>query len=159
MRLSPAHHPRPYPWDELVSFPLTFLAGCLPWSLVALLTLHPAFARSLTHGERRLWQLCQCWLWVNLIFWTLAPGHRPRHILPAQPAVAALAVLVWRAWLTGRLRWPLKRRMLKPGWVLVALLVGWLGVKAVFVVRVLPLRQQSRRPREGGEVLARLVPD
>src|SRR5262249_26290611 len=47
LRFSPGHHPRPYPWDELLTFPLSFVVGCLPWSLIAVVSLHPAFVRSL----------------------------------------------------------------------------------------------------------------
>src|SRR5262249_46415771 len=39
LRLSPGHHPRPYPWGELITFPLSVFAGSLPWSLCALWTL------------------------------------------------------------------------------------------------------------------------
>src|SRR5262249_50064736 len=58
-RLSPAHHPRAYPWRELVEFPLEFLLSNLPWSLVALLTLRPGFARLWDGRGRRLLQLFQ----------------------------------------------------------------------------------------------------
>ena len=109
LRLSPAHHPRPYPWDELLTFPLSFLGANLIWSLSALFALLPSFARLWDDRTRRLLFLCQAWLGANLLFWTLVPGHRPRHLLPAQPALAALAALVWIAWLSGRLAWPLPR--------------------------------------------------
>jgi 4-amino-4-deoxy-L-arabinose transferase-like glycosyltransferase len=156
LRLSPGHHPRPYPWDELATFPLSFLAGCLPWSLIALVTLAPAFRAGLDERQRRLWQLCQAWLWVNLLFWTVVPGHRPRHILPAQPAVAGLAGLAWFAWTTGRLRWPVQRW--RPGAVLAGLLAGWLVVKLVHVAAVVPRRQAHLQPRVAGEHLALRVP-
>jgi 4-amino-4-deoxy-L-arabinose transferase-like glycosyltransferase len=156
LRLSPGHHPRPYPWDELITFPLSFLAANLPWSACALIALRPSFARLWNEHERQLLVLCQAWLWANLLFWTLAPGHRPRHLLPAQPALAGLAAFVWIAWLTGRLRWPIRR--IGPVGVLGGLLVGWLVVKLVFVAAVVPSRQAHRHPRSGGEALARIVP-
>ncbi len=156
LRLSPEHHPRPYPWDELITFPLSFLAANLPWSAFALPALMPSFARLWDERTRRLLLLCQAWLWANLLFWTLAPGHRPRHLLPAQPALALLAALVWIAWLTGRLRWPIAR--IRPVGVLAGLLVLWLAVKLVFVTAVLPARQARRNPRPGGELVARIVP-
>jgi hypothetical protein len=90
------------------------------------------------------------------MFWTIAPGHRPRHLLPAQPALAILAAMVWIAWLTGRLHWPVAR--IQPARVLVSLLVTWLAVKLVFVTVVLPDRAARRNPRPGGEMLARIVP-
>jgi 4-amino-4-deoxy-L-arabinose transferase-like glycosyltransferase len=157
LRLSPGHHPRPYPWDELVTFPLSFLAANLPWSLFALVTLRPSFARLWDERTRRLVLLCQAWLWANLLFWTLAPGHRPRHMLPSQPALAILAALVWIAWVTGKLSWPIPR--IRPAGVLAGLLVAWLAVKLVFVSSVLPARQVHRHPQLGGEMLARLVPE
>jgi 4-amino-4-deoxy-L-arabinose transferase-like glycosyltransferase len=156
MRLSPGHHPRPYPWGELATFPLGFLAGCLPWSLCALPALRPGFGRLLDERQRRLWQLALCWLVPSLAFWTLAPGHRPRHLLPAQPAVAILAVLAWLAWLEGRLRWPVPR--LPPRRALAGLLLAGLAVKLVFVAAVAPAREAGRSPRAGGRALARLVP-
>ncbi len=153
LRLSPGHHPRPYPWDELVSFPLGFLAGCLPAALLAVASLFPGFRAGLDERQRRLWQLCQAWLWVNLLFWTIVPGHRPRHLLPAQPAVAALACLVCFAWARCRPeRHSVQRRLL------VGLFAGWLAVKLIFVAAVLPARQARRQPRAAGERLAALVP-
>jgi hypothetical protein len=86
----------------------------------------------------------------------VVPGHRPRHLLPAQPALAGLAAFVWIAWLTGRLRWPMPR--IQPRRLLVGLLAAWLAVKLVHVGAILPARQAHRRPRQGGEALARLVP-
>jgi 4-amino-4-deoxy-L-arabinose transferase-like glycosyltransferase len=155
LRLSPGHHPRPYPWDELLAFPLTFLAANLPWSIFALPAMAPSFARLWDQRTRRLLLLCRAWLGANLLFWTLAPGHRPRHLLPAQPAVAALAALVWIAWLTGRLPFPVGRIGARR--LLVGLLVAWLVVKLVFV-GLAPVRQAKRHPRVGGERLAALVP-
>jgi 4-amino-4-deoxy-L-arabinose transferase-like glycosyltransferase len=155
LRLSPGHHPRPYPWGELLSFPLGFLAANLPWSAFALLTLAPSFKRLLDEKTRSLMLLCQVWLGANLLFWTLAPGHRPRHLLPAQPAIAALAALVWIAWLDGRYPFPLAR--LRPQRLLVGLLAAWLVVKVGWVASA-SSRQADRHPRTGGEALARLVP-
>jgi 4-amino-4-deoxy-L-arabinose transferase-like glycosyltransferase len=155
-RLSPAHHPRPYPWGEVLTFPLGFLLATLPWSAFALPALRPGFARLWDERGRRLVQLLHCWAWVNLLFWSVVPGHRPRHGLPLQPALAGLAALVWVAWLSGRLRWPLARVGPRP--VLVGLLGLWLAVKLVFVHQVVARRDPSREPRAKGEQLAALVP-
>jgi 4-amino-4-deoxy-L-arabinose transferase-like glycosyltransferase len=155
LRLSPAHHPRPYPWKELLTFPLEFLAADLPWSLAPFLALAPSFTRLWDERTRRLLLLCQSWLWANLIFWTFAPGHRARHMLPSQPAIAALAALVWIAWLAGKWR-PIP--LLAPGRALVALLAAWLAVKVVFVERIMPERDVHRQPKRAGETLARVVP-
>lgn len=154
LRLSPGHHPRPYPWSELLTFPLAFLAGSLPWTLLAL----PALRRCPLPGARayRLWQLCQVWLWAALLFWTLAPGHRPRHILPAQPAVAGLAVLAALAWLQGE--WHLFGGRIGAKPALTATLALWLGVKLLFVGVVVPVRVEQRQVRIAAEQLAARVP-
>jgi 4-amino-4-deoxy-L-arabinose transferase-like glycosyltransferase len=141
MRLSPGHHPRPYPWGELATFPLSFLLGCLPLGLFL-----PLAWRPLPEDERQraLVTLAWCWLVPSLIFWALAPGHRPRHILPAQPAVAILAAYGWLMW---RSRWNTM--------ALAGMLALWLGVKAGHVGLVIPARKcDTSAARE----LARLVP-
>jgi hypothetical protein len=155
-RLSPRHHPRPYPWAEVATFPLAFLAANLPWSALAPLTLRPGFSRLWDDRGRRLLQLLHCWTWANLIFWSLAPGHRPRHVLPLQPGLAGLAAFVWVGWISGRLRWPLERP--RPGSALLGLLACWLVVKLAFVQVVVPRRDVGREPRAKGEQIAALVP-
>ena len=155
-RLSPTHHGRPYPWRELITFPAAFLAANLPWSALALATLWPSFARLWDERGRRLLQFFHCWTWPNLLFWTLVPGHHFRHALPLQPGLAGLAALVCVAWLDGRLRWPLPR--LRPGRVLLALLLLWLIVKLIFVHAIVPARDLTRQPRAKGEQIAALVP-
>jgi 4-amino-4-deoxy-L-arabinose transferase-like glycosyltransferase len=154
--LSPAHHSRPYPWREVVTFPVQFLAANLPWSAFALPALRPGFARLWDERGRRLLQLLHGWTWGNLLFWSLVPGHHIRHALPLQPGLAGLAALVWIAWLDGRLRWPLPR--LRPALAFLALILLWLGVKLVFVLAVVPARDPERQPRAKGEQLAALVP-
>jgi hypothetical protein len=155
-RLSPVHHPRPYPWAEVVTFPLGVLAANLPWSACALLTFRPGFARLWDERGRRLLQVLHGWAWANLAFWAVVPGHKARHGLPLQPGLAGLAALVWVAWLTGRLHWPLARP--RPGPALVALLACWLGVKLAFVHAYLPARNPGREPRAKAEQVAARVP-
>jgi 4-amino-4-deoxy-L-arabinose transferase-like glycosyltransferase len=155
-RLSPAHHSRPYPWHELVTFPAGFLTANLPWSGLALLTLWPGVYRIAGERDRRLLQLLHCWTWPNLLFWTVVPGHHMRHALPLQPGLAGLAALVCIAWLDGRLHWPLPR--LKPRRVLLAFLLLWLLVKLIFVHAIVPSRDLTRRPCAKGEQIAALVP-
>jgi 4-amino-4-deoxy-L-arabinose transferase-like glycosyltransferase len=155
-RLSPAHHGRPYPWHEIITFPLSFLAANLPWSAAALWTLRPGFARLWDERGRRLLQFLHCWTWPNLLFWSIVPGHHLRHAMPLQPGLAGLAALVWIAWLDGRLRWPLPR--LKPGRIFLTLIVLWLTVKLVFVHAIVPSRDATRQPRRKGEQIAALVP-
>jgi 4-amino-4-deoxy-L-arabinose transferase-like glycosyltransferase len=152
-RLSPRHHPRPYPWGEILSFPLLVLAGTLPWSAIALITLQPAFARACDERGRRLLHVLHAWLLVNLLFWALVPGHRPRHCLPLQPAIAALAALVWIAWLEGRWRWPV--RWCRPFPVLIGVLALFAVAKAGFV-HWPTNRHESLRPQAA--VLSAWVP-
>lgn len=154
--LSPAHHPRPYPWREVLTFPALFLLTNLPWSALALYTLRPQFLRLWDERGRRLVMLLHGWTWANLLFWSFVPGHRPRHGLPLQPGLAGLAALVWIAWLTGRLRWPLPR--LRPGPVFAGLLLIWIGAKLAFTHAVVPSREQGREPRATGAQLRALVP-
>jgi 4-amino-4-deoxy-L-arabinose transferase-like glycosyltransferase len=151
LRFSPAHHPRPYPFDEWLTFPLSFLGGCLPWSVFLLPALHPRFVGSLDARQYRFWLLMQCWLWLSLLLWTLAPGHRPRHILPAQPAIAALAVLVWSRWLESvpSVRWRYS--------ALATLLMLCLGAKLLFVGVILPARWEQRQPSRAGSIVAQWV--
>jgi hypothetical protein len=155
-RLSPAHHGRPYPWAEVLTFPAEFLLANLPVTAFALLTLRPSFARLWDERGRRLLQTLHCWTWVNLVFWSLVPGHKARHGLPLQPGLAGLAALVWVAWLAGRLRWPVPR--LRPSAVLVGLLACWLAVKLVFVHAFVPARNPAGQPREKAEQIAARVP-
>ena len=116
----------------------------------ALLTLHPGFARLWDERGRRLLQALHCWVWPNLLFWSVVPGHHFRHGLPLQPGLAGLAAMTWIAWLTGRWRWPLPR--LKPACAFVGLLAAWLAVKVAYVQVVVPHREgggrRGRRRRE-----------
>jgi 4-amino-4-deoxy-L-arabinose transferase-like glycosyltransferase len=155
LRLSPAHHERPYPWGEVALHPLRILAATLPWSPFALLTLRPRFVELWDERGRRLLQALHCWTWPNLLFWSVIPDHASRHSFPMFAGIAGLAAMVWIAWLTGRLRWPLAR--LSPSQFWLAVLVVWVAAKVVFVQHV-PVRNQARHPRARGEYLAALVP-
>jgi hypothetical protein len=168
-RFSPSHHrealqqmqagrPAPlYPWAEALVHPVKILAINLPWSAFALLTLRPCFFRLWDERGRRLLQALHCWVWPNLLFWSVVPEHGSRHSFPLFPGLAGLAALVWVAWLTGRLRWPLTR--VSAGRVLVGMLAFWLLVKLVFVQVLIPARVQARDPRGKGTQLARAVPE
>ncbi len=145
-RFSPSHHPKPYPWGELITFPLAFILICLPASVLVWPALRPSFADPLDARRRLLWQLAVVWLGSSLLFWTLAPGHRLRHLLPAQPAVALLAVMVWQ-------RWPRLRHA-----PLLVLLV-WSVVKLIWMGLVLPSREAQRDPIGQASLLSQLVPE
>jgi hypothetical protein len=155
-RLVPNYTPRPYPWQESLLHPLRLFVTTLPLSAVALLTLRPGFARLWDERGRRLLQALHCWVWPNVLFWSLPTEHTPRHSFPLFPAVAGLAAMVWVAWLSGKLPWRYPR--LQPAKVLVAGLVVWVAVKLTFVHAVVPLRNADREPRAKGELLASLVP-
>jgi hypothetical protein len=162
--MAPHHQPGAYPWLEVLAHPFVILAGSLPWSAFALLTLWPGFARLWDERGRRLLQAMHCWVWPNLLFWSIIPEHAARHSFPLCPGVAGLAALVWVAWLTGKWEWraagfiPAVGKFLSPGRALVALVVGWVLVKLVFVNCVIPLRNPNRAPRAKGEQIAALVP-
>jgi 4-amino-4-deoxy-L-arabinose transferase-like glycosyltransferase len=155
-RLSPVHHNRPYPWHELATFPIYFLAANLPWSAAALWTLSPRFTQLWDERGQRLLQLLHCWTWPNLLFWSIVPGHHLRHALPLQPGLAGLAALTWVAWLDGRLRWPLPT--LRPASAFLTLIALWLVVKITFVTLIMPARDGLRAPSFKGQQIAALVP-
>jgi hypothetical protein len=156
MRLLPSHHHRPYPWREVLLHPLKVMAASLPVSVFALWTLRPGFARLWDDSGRRLLQALHCWVWPNLLFWTIIPEKAARHSFPLFPGIAGLAALVWVAWLKGQLPWRL--RWVRPAQVLIGGVVLWLGVKLAFVHVVVPLRNQDREPRAKAALLARRVP-
>jgi hypothetical protein len=156
MRLLPSHHHRAYPWREVLLHPFKVLAASLPLSCFALLALRPGFARLWDERGRRLLQALHCWVWPNLLFWSIIPEKATRHSFPLFPGIAGLAAMVWLSWLSGRLTWPWPR--LSPGKVLVGGIALWFGVKLAFVHTVVPQRNQDREPRAKGGLLAQLVP-
>jgi 4-amino-4-deoxy-L-arabinose transferase-like glycosyltransferase len=135
---APRHHHRPYPWAESLAHPVVVFASTLPWSLFAVAALWPGFARLWDERGRRLLQALHCWTWPSLIFWSVVPDHAPRHSFPLFPGLAGLAALAWIGWLIGHLRWPLPR--VAPARVFIAILAGWLMVKASFVQTWMPIR-------------------
>lgn len=92
------HHTQPF-WFYL---PI-LLGGCFPW----ILSLAPAlrewwFRRQPTDGEQRLEAYLLCFVLVTLVFFSAARSKLPGYVLPAVPAIAALAALQWRRFLEGR---------------------------------------------------------
>jgi 4-amino-4-deoxy-L-arabinose transferase-like glycosyltransferase len=155
-RIVPNYTPRPYPWHESVLHPLVIFGAASPCSLGAIFALRPGFAGLWDDPGRRLAQAMHCWTWPNLLVWSLMTEHAPRHSFPLLPGIAGLATLVWVAWLTGRMSWPLGR--LEPRRFVVGALVVWLIAKLVFVHSVTPERNADREPRAKGELIASLVP-
>jgi 4-amino-4-deoxy-L-arabinose transferase-like glycosyltransferase len=154
--LWPGEKPDSYSFPGALRFPLRLLAASLPWSAAALFALRPSFAALCDDNGKRLLQLCHCWTWPNLLLWSFAPGHALRHSLPLIPGLAGLAVLVWVAWLDGRLPWPLP--VSTPRGVFVGFVLLWLVAKLAFVHIIVPQRSRDRRPDEKGERLAALLP-
>jgi 4-amino-4-deoxy-L-arabinose transferase-like glycosyltransferase len=175
MRLSPTHHHRAYPWGESLVHPLRIMAAGLPCSAFALLSLCAGFSALWDDRGRRLLQALHCWLWPNLLFWTVIPEHATRHSFPLFPALAGLGAFVWIAWFRGfslsKWRWSnasIHKESLasikngRPRFSLARVFVGmvvvWLIVRLVYVEGVLPRRNPTRQPKEKGEQLAALVP-
>jgi 4-amino-4-deoxy-L-arabinose transferase-like glycosyltransferase len=156
MRLLPSHHHRAYPWQEVLLHPVKVLAAAAPVSIFALATLWPGFYRLWDERGRRLLKELHCWVWPNLLFWTIIPEKAPRHSFPLFPGIAGLGAMVWVGWLTGRLRWPIGR--VAPAKVLIAAVALWLGVKLAFVHAVVPHRNQNREPRAKAALLAARIP-
>ena len=154
-RMLPDYAPDTDPWYCFVFHPVRLWYSNLPWSLVALVACRPSFARLWDRRGQRLWQALHCWLWPNILIWSLMLDHKPRHSFPLFPAFAGLAAMVWLAWLTGKLPW---KWQVRPGKVLLIALVCWLATKLVFVQVVMPKRQFNRDPQGKAAVLAALVP-
>jgi 4-amino-4-deoxy-L-arabinose transferase-like glycosyltransferase len=156
-RFAPSSHGKPYPWQETVKFPAIVLGASLPWSIPALFALRPRFLRSLTDSERRLVQLLHCWVWPNLIFWSLPSQHHVRYVLPICPAMTLLGVIVMGHWLRALTAEP--RRFAYGRAAIIASLVVWSICKIVFVESILPARTAERNARETGNRIAALVPE
>jgi hypothetical protein len=143
-------------WVEVVRHPFWIMATTLPWSVVALWTLWPGFARLWDERGRRLLAALHCWTWPNLLFWTLVSDHKPRHSMPLCPGLAGLAVMVFVAWITGKLPLPWPR--IQPHKFLAATLAAWLAIKVAYVEIIMPRRSGIGAPREKGLLIASLVP-
>jgi 4-amino-4-deoxy-L-arabinose transferase-like glycosyltransferase len=154
-RFAPKAAGKAYPWAESLSFPVIVLAAGLPWAVPALFALRPRFMRSLEEPERTLVQFLHCWLWPNLLFWSLPAQHHVRYVLPVAPATALLGVIVLSHWMSDPMG---TRRFVSPRAGLIAAVLAWAVVKVMFVQAVVPERTAGRHARDTGEQLARLVP-
>jgi 4-amino-4-deoxy-L-arabinose transferase-like glycosyltransferase len=154
-RMVPDYAPHPDPWYVALGHPFRLWLTNLPWSLVALVACWPAFGRLWEGRSKMLWQALHCWIWPNMLIWSLMLDHKPRHSFPLFPAIGGLAAMVWIAWLTGRLPWRLR---IQPRRLVAAALVCWIVVKIVWVQGVIPNRELERDPRGKAAVLAALVP-
>jgi 4-amino-4-deoxy-L-arabinose transferase-like glycosyltransferase len=154
-RMVPSYSARPDPWYVALLHPARLWFVNLPWSLFALVACWPGFGHLWDQRGRRLWQALHCWIWPNMLMWSLMVDHKVRHGFPLFPGIAGLAALVWLAWLTGKLPWKWRWQ---PRQFLVTALVVWLVVKLVFVHAVVPGRLVDRDPRGKAAVLASLIP-
>jgi 4-amino-4-deoxy-L-arabinose transferase-like glycosyltransferase len=112
-------------WLNTLLHPFKLFAVNLPWSLFALLSLAHGLARCMNDRERDLLAKMHCWLWPNVVVFTMLPDHGTRHSFPLFPAITILAGLVWGMALERRLPEVLARWH---GWVTMATLVFFLGV-------------------------------
>lgn len=151
-----AHGRKGIPWLESLWHPVKVLVTMLPWSAVGLIALRPSFLRRWDERGRFLLQALHCWIWPNVLFWSLASDHSVRHSAPLFPALSGLAAMVWLAWSRGLLAWKLPRW--RPSQVLAGTLALWMIVKILFVQVVIPLRLAPRQTRAKAALLASLVP-
>lgn len=157
-RLLPGYNDyRSYSWGETLVHPVKLLINNLPWSALALLALRPSFFRVWNERDRRLLVALHCWVWPQILFWSLLTEHTPRHSFPMFPGLAGLAVMVWHAWRSGVLPW--RMPSCDPARLLIACLALWISVKVIYVETILPSRSWARQPRNKGAVLDALVPD
>jgi hypothetical protein len=154
-RMLPDFAPKPDPWYVSALHPMLLWYNNLPWSLIALLACRPSFGRLWDERGRLLWQALHCWIWPNVLIWSLMLDHKPRHSFPLFPAFAGLAAMVWLAWLSGRLPWKWR---VQPQRILVAAVICWLATKLVFVQVHMSKRYLSRDPQGKAAVIAALVP-
>jgi len=163
-RLLPSENPKPYPWLETLFHPLVVLAAGLPGSLLILRnepvgyrhhSVPVGYRHHNSNGGERLRLALHCWLWPNLLFWSLHPDHTLRNRAPLFPAIAGLAVFGWLAW---------ERRAAGAKWFfqprrwLIGFLIVWTTLKVVHVEVVVPGRTAERRTAEKAAQLARWLP-
>ncbi len=153
-RMVPDYAPATDAWYVFLCHPLRLWLTNLPWSLVALIACRPGFGKLLDQRGRLVWQAMHCWIWPNMVIWSLMLDHKPRHSFPFFPAFAGLAALVWLAWLDGRLRWNWR---VEPRRILTIAVICWLTVKLVFV-QTDAGRHDNRDPKGKGAIVAALMP-
>jgi 4-amino-4-deoxy-L-arabinose transferase-like glycosyltransferase len=144
---------------ETLQHPFKVLGCTLPLGPLALLTLAPAFWRTQDDGTRRLLRLLHCWVWPNLLIFTLLPNHASRHSLPFCAALSALAALFVASALEGRLpdAWRRWTRVVTPAG-LAAFLLAWSAAKIALVELAAPKRDHERQTAAKAAALARLYP-
>jgi len=88
-----------------------------------------------------LLQLLHCWVWPNLLFWSLVPNHKRALCVALSPGLMALgAIGLFGSWPALRSEDSASRLIV----MVVGFLVMWLAVKIVFVEVVVPSRTAGR---------------
>ena len=142
---------KPYPWAELLTYPLAVFAAHLPVSAFALVTFRKSFWARWDDRGKLLLQFLHCWTWPNLIFWTLVPNHNVRYALPMSAGLMGLGVMGLLSVLDRRPRAGAK--------LVVAFLLCWVVAKVVFVEVIVPQRTGGRNAEATGAELRARVPD
>src|SRR5262249_44198267 len=99
------HHHASYPWLSSLAHPLLLIGAAMPVSIFALATMFGGFWKESNEKERAVLASFHAWVWPNMAFWTLLPGHGPRQALPLIPGLVGLAACFWLRWSEGRLSW------------------------------------------------------
>ncbi|MBX9678334.1 MAG: glycosyltransferase family 39 protein [Gemmataceae bacterium] len=155
-RFAPTHFGEQFTWRRAALHPFRIWAACLFWSVPALLAFLPRFRQRWDEPGRRLWLGLSCWLWPQVIFWSLVNEHAIRHAFPAFPAMAGFAAMVWLAWHEGRLAWPSTR--FTPTHFFLCAIAVWITVKVIHVERMIPIRNAQRAYPQRGDKMAEAVP-
>jgi len=155
-RFAPTHFGEQFTWRRAMLHPFRIWAACLFWSVPALLAFLPGFRARWDEPGRRMWLGLSCWLWPQVILWSLVNEQAIRHAFPAFPAIAGFAILVWLGWHEGRLWWPFAR--FTPVHFFLGALVMWTVVKLTYVEYIVPNRNAHRSYPERGAMLSQTVP-
>lgn len=149
-RLAPGHNGKAYPWATALTYPLQVWAAHLPISglaFVGMLRL-PKAQRLQSLGLTV--QALHCWLWPNLLFWSILPEHSARNTFPLAPAFAGFAAFGILSLIENRPK-PVGR-------ALIGLAIAWIIVKLTFVHVIIPARTAGRGAEATGRQLAAAVP-
>jgi 4-amino-4-deoxy-L-arabinose transferase-like glycosyltransferase len=155
-RFAPTHFGDQFTWRRALLHPFRIWAAFLLWSIPALLAFWPGFRKRWDEPGQRLWLGLSCWLWPQVVLWSLVNEQAIRHAFPAFPAIAGFAAMVWLAWHEGRLYWPSVR--FTPIHFLGCAVAMWVTVKIVYVERIVPQRNAQRGYPERGAAVAEYVP-
>jgi 4-amino-4-deoxy-L-arabinose transferase-like glycosyltransferase len=149
------HHHASYPWFSSLVHPLWLLGAAMPVSVFAVATFLPGFWAESSERERTVLAAFHAWVWPNIVFWSLLPGHGPRQALPLVPGLVGLASCFWLRWVEGRL--PSSRWRFQPRAAMMVMIIGWLAIKAAQVHAYFPLRDRERDPAGTGQAIASAV--